>query len=80
MENVSFFIIYILLPIAGIVALVFVSILLYNIVIVVKKVHPIIDDVNHKLDVLNIPVDAIVKVNNSWHKMSNTISKFFMKK
>ncbi len=79
MESVSFFLINILLPIAGIVALVFLSIVFYNIIITIKGVHPLIDDVSYKMNVLNIPLNAIVKVNDSWNNFGKKFSKSYSK-
>lgn len=80
MENASFLLIYILLPLAGIVALIFLCVVLYNLIFTIKKINPIIEDVNYKLNILNIPVEAIVKVNNSWTRFTTKITRMFLRK
>lgn len=77
MESVGFFLINILLPIAGIVALVFLSIVFYNIITVIKGLHPLLDDVAYKMDVLNIPLGAIVAINDKWGVVGKNISKSY---
>ncbi|MDR1781442.1 MAG: hypothetical protein LBR40_00350 [Bacilli bacterium] len=74
LDNMSFFLIYICLPVAGIIAIIYLIVLLYNLNFTIKKTNDVIDDVQNKLDTLQGPVDSIASVHNSIIKLSGIIS------
>lgn len=61
LEVLSFLIIYIVLPVAGIVALIYLIILINNLIYTVKEANLLIYDVKKKAKKLDKPIDSVVK-------------------
>jgi len=73
-NTISFALVRIILPIAGIASLVFLSILLYQTIITVKKVNATIDDVNDKISVVNPIFDGIANFEASYQGVGSFVS------
>jgi len=73
-NGISFALVRIILPIAGIASLVFLSILLYQTIITVKKVNETIDDVNDKVAIVNPIFDGIANFEASYQGVGSFVS------
>lgn len=76
LEVLSFLLIYILIPIAGIVALVFLSILLHQASQTLKTYDKVGKDLEEKLDVLQGPVEAIGDIKGGYDRVMGIFSSF----
>lgn len=74
-EILSFLLIWIILPIAGIFAIIFLCIVFYNLIYSVKKTNEILDTVDRNLDKLEEPIDSIVESYEKIKAVSQTLSK-----
>ncbi|MDR3215727.1 MAG: hypothetical protein LBT75_05610 [Bacilli bacterium] len=66
LENSSFFLIYICLPVAGIITLIYIIILLNQMINTVKGTNKLVDDVQNKLDSLQGIIDTIMGIHNKY--------------
>lgn len=62
----SYLLINIILPIAAISALIFLSMVLNNSAQAIKRFDSIADDIEHKLKILNGPLEAIVNIQDTF--------------
>lgn len=86
-QTLSFILIYICLPIAGIVTLIYIIILLNQLIFTVRDANKLVNDVQKKLDVLQGPVDTIGDIHKKYSKLIgavsasvNSVIKIFKKK
>ncbi|MDF9867290.1 uncharacterized protein YoxC [Bacilli bacterium PM5-3] len=72
----SYLLIYIILPIAGIVALIFLAILFNNSAQTIKKFDDIADDISKRLKVVDNLIDTIVNFKKSFVSLADFFKSF----
>lgn len=72
-EVLSYLIIYILLPVAGIVGIIYLIVLINNLIYTVKEANLMIYDLKKKAAKLDKPIDSIVRGFESANKVKETI-------
>jgi uncharacterized protein YoxC len=73
-NGISFALIRIILPIAGIASLVFLSILFYELIKTARKANDTIDDVNDKISVVNPIFDGIANFEASYSGLGSFVN------
>lgn len=74
-EVLSYLLIYIALPVAGIAALAYLAILLSQAGKTLKSVDGIISDVEYKLELLNGPIELIANLSGTLSSINKIIKK-----
>lgn len=77
LNTLSYLLINVLLPLSIVVVLVFLAILIYHLIILMKSVKIITDDVEYKLELLKEPVGTLASVNQNYLKYVATFSAAF---
>ncbi|MEG0283727.1 MAG: hypothetical protein RR543_04820 [Erysipelotrichales bacterium] len=73
----SFVIIRLVLPIAAIVALIYLTLLLKQLIVTTKKLDNLSVDLEHKLSRLDEPIDTVVSIADGFNKFSGVVSTAF---
>jgi hypothetical protein len=76
-ETLSFLLIYICLPIAGILTLIYIIILLNQLTLTIRDANKVVADVQKKLDILQGPINTVGDVHKKYLKIIGAVSAAF---